>query len=100
MRCFEPKPGIFLAEDIMNQTNVGAIFRSAAALNMAAVLLTSGCCDPLYRRSIRVSMGNVFQVPWTFVDKLKSKGFSTSAMALRDDSVGIDDPRLMAEEKK
>ena len=98
---------IAVLEDIMNQTNVGAIFRSAAALNMDAVLLTSGCCDPLYRRSIRVSMGNVFQVPWTFldskdtdyVDKLKSMGFSTAAMALRDDSVGIDNPRLMAEEK-
>ena len=98
---------IAVLEEIMNQTNVGAIFRSAAALNMDAVLLTSGCCDPLYRRSIRVSMGNVFQVPWTFldskdtdyVDKLKSMGFSTAAMALRDDSVGIDNPRLMAEEK-
>ena len=98
---------IAVLEDIMNQTNVGAIFRSAAALNFDAVLLTSGCCDPLYRRSIRVSMGNVFQVPWTFldskdsgyVDKLKSMGFSTAAMALRDDSVGIDHPRLMAEKK-
>ena len=98
---------IAVLEDIMNQTNVGAIFRSAAALNFDAVLLTSGCCDPLYRRSIRVSMGTVFQVPWTFldskdsdyVDKLKNMGFSTAAMALRDDSVGIDHPRLMAEKK-
>ena len=98
---------IAVLEDIMNQTNVGAIFRSAAALNFDAVLLTSGCCDPLYRRSIRVSMGTVFQVPWTlfdtkdldYVDKLKNMGFSTAAMALRDDSVGIDYPRLMAEKK-
>ncbi|MCH5345142.1 MAG: RNA methyltransferase [Acetatifactor sp.] len=98
---------IAVLEDIMNPTNAGAIFRSAAALNFDAVLLTSGCCDPLYRRSIRVSMGTVFQVPWAYldskdsdyVDKLKSMGFATAAMALRDDSVGIDNPKLMAETK-
>ena len=102
---------IAILENVVNPTNVGAIFRSAAALNMDAVLLTPGCCDPLYRRAIRVSMGTVFQVPWTFLGKkpsdwpdntlprLQALGFRTAAMALCDDSVSIDDPRLMAEEK-
>lgn len=98
---------IAVLEDIMNQTNVGAIFRSAAALNFDAVLLTSPCSDPLYRRSIRVSMGTVFQVPWTYIEgespeyikKLKEYGFATAAMALRHDTVSIDDPKLMSEEK-
>lgn len=95
---------IAVLEEIMNPTNVGAIFRSAAALGMEAVLLTPGCSDPLYRRSARVSMGTVFQVPWTYVGKdwisqLKNLGFKTAAMALTDDSVSIDDPGLMAEEK-
>ena len=88
----------------MNPTNLGAIFRSAAALNMDAVLLTPACSNPLYRRSCRVSMGTVFQVPWTYagenwVRELQTLGFKTAAMALRDDSVSIDDPALMAEEK-
>lgn len=102
---------IAVLENIMNPTNIGAIFRSAAALNMDAVLLTFGCSDPLYRRSVRVSMGTVFQVPWTFLgddssqwpypamDRLKNMGFKTAAMALRDDSVSIEDPDLLLEEK-
>lgn len=102
---------IAVLENVVNPTNVGAIFRSAAALNMDAVLLTPACSDPLYRRAARVSMGTVFQVPWTFFDKkkvswpdggiqlLKETGFQTAAMALTDDSVSIDDKNLMAEEK-
>jgi len=102
---------IVILENIMNPTNVGAIFRSAAALNMDAVLLTVGCSNPLYRRSARVSMGTVFQIPWTYIGTevshwpeagmaaLRKLGFKTAAMALRDDSVAIDDPQLMAEEK-
>ena len=95
----------------MNPTNVGAIFRSAAALGMDAVLLTPGCSDPLYRRASRVSMGTVFQIPWTCfaadsctwpqhgMDELRKLGFRTAAMALQEDSVSIDDKRLMSEEK-
>ena len=94
---------VAVLDNVMNPTNVGAIFRSAAALNMDAVLLTAGCSNPLYRRSIRVSMGTVFQIPWTFlengVEELKKLGFKTAAMALCEDSVDIDDPQLMAEEK-
>ena len=102
---------IAVLESIMNPTNIGAIFRSAAALNMDAVLLTPGCSDPLYRRSVRVSMGTVFQIPWTFLgndgsrwpypamNHLKNMGFKTAAMALRDDSVSIEDPDLLCEEK-
>ena len=95
---------VAVLEDIMNPTNVGAIFRSAAALNMDAVLLTPACSNPLYRRSCRVSMGTVFQVPWTYLDEnwveqLKAMGFKTAAMALEEESVSIDDPNLMAEEK-
>lgn len=110
---------IAILENIMNPTNIGAIFRSAAALNMDAILLTPGCSDPLYRRAIRVSMGTVFQIPWTFFDVrayvsskttqpiwpdagiqlIKKLGFQTAAMALRDDSISIDDPRLMSAEK-
>ena len=90
---------VAVLEEVMNPTNIGAIFRSAAALGMDAVLLTPGCSDPLYRRSARVSMGTVFQVPWTFLPEnwlalLKTQGFQTAAMALSDDSVSIDDPRL------
>lgn len=90
---------VAILEDVMNPTNMGAIFRSAAALGMDAVLLTSGCTDPLYRRSVRVSMGTVFQVPWTFMDDngyelIKSLGFKTAAMALKDDTLSIRDPRL------
>ena len=100
---------IVILENVMNPTNIGAIFRSAAALNMDAVLLTPACSNPLYRRAIRVSMGTVFQVPWTFfegtewpqpgMELLRSLGFKTAAMALSDDSVRIDDPRLMAEDR-
>ena len=101
---------IAVLENVVNPTNIGAIFRSAAALHMDAVLLTGGCSDPLYRRAARVSMGTVFQIPWTYFDKktvwpqdgmqtLKNLGFKTAAMALRDDSVGIDDKALRSEEK-
>ena len=95
---------VAVLENIQNPTNVGAIFRSAAALGMEAVLLTPDCSNPLYRRSCRVSMGTVFQVPWTYLEEnwtqqLKDLGFKTAAMALSDDSVSIDDPRLMLEEK-
>ena len=95
---------VAVLEEVMNPTNIGAIFRSAAALDMDAVLLTPGCSDPLYRRSARVSMGTVFQIPWTFLQSdwlavLRSYGFKTAAMALTDDSVSIDDPSLQAEEK-
>ena len=107
---------IAVLENVMNPTNIGAIFRSAAALNMDAVLLTSACSDPLYRRASRVSMGTVFQIPWTYlngeieqkesgkypksdISRLKELGFKTAAMALCDDSVNIDDPQLMSEDK-
>lgn len=102
---------IAVLEDVVNPTNVGAIFRCAAALNMDAVLLTRACSDPLYRRAIRVSMGTVFQIPWTYltdqdnrqeqhyIELLHDLGFQTAAMALREDSVSIDDPRLKEEEK-
>ena len=99
---------IAVLEDIMNPTNLGAIFRSAAALGMDAVLLTPACSDALYRRAVRVSMGTVFQVPWTYLDRawpveglalLRNLGFKTAAMALSHNSVSIEDPQLMAEEK-
>lgn len=102
---------IAVLEQVMNPTNVGAIFRSAAALHMDGVILTPGCSDPLYRRASRVSMGTVFQIPWTFFPEtegpwqkcgpavLKRMGFKTAAMALKDDSVSIDDPKLRTEEK-
>lgn len=102
---------VAVLEGIVDTTNAGAIFRSAAALNMDAVLVTPTCCDPLNRRSIRVSMGTVFQVPWTRIGNdpsewpqpgiahLQKLGFKTVAMALSDNSVSIDDPKLMSEEK-
>ncbi len=95
---------VAVLENVMNPTNVGAIFRSAAALNMDAVLLTPACADPLYRRAIRVSMGTVFQIPWTYlgedyVDTLHALGFKTAAMALSDDSIDIRDPRLLREDR-
>ena len=109
---------IAVLENVVNPTNVGAIFRSAAALSMDAVLLTPDCSDPLYRRAIRVSMGTVFQIPWTFIRdsnemrckreviwpkqviaELKKLGYKTAALALTDDSVSIDDSELMKEEK-
>ena len=103
---------ICVLEEVVNPTNVGAVFRSAAALGMDAVLLTHGCSDPLYRRAVRVSMGTVFQIPWTFIgdrkapgwphpglEKLRDMGFATAAMALKKDSVSIADPALSGEEK-
>lgn len=93
---------IAVLEEVVNPTNIGAIFRSAAALNMDAVLLTRGCSNPLYRRSGRVSMGTVFQIPWTYIDdisSLKEYGFKTAAMALSDNSVSIDHPSLALEDK-
>lgn len=91
-------------EGVVDSTNMGAIFRSAAALGMDGVLLTKTCCDPLLRRSIRVSMGTVFQVPWAYLEEdwlpmLREKGFKTAAMVLEKDSVNVDDPGLCAEEK-
>ena len=105
------KRRIAVLENVVNPTNVGAIFRSAAALGMEAVLLTAGCSDPLYRRASRVSMGTVFQVPWTMMDAksciwpqdamavLKEEGFKTAAMALKEDTVRIDAPELFKEDK-
>ena len=109
---------IAILENVQNPTNVGAIFRSAAALNMGAIFLSPGCSDPLYRRASRVSMGTVFQIPWTFIRdsnemrckreviwpkqaiaELKKLGYKTAALALTDDSVSIDDSELMKEEK-
>ena len=102
---------IAILENVVNPTNIGAIFRSAAALHMDAVLLTNGCSDPLYRRAARVSMGTVFQIPWTMLSKregiwpeqtikeLHRMEFRAAAMALKEDSVGIDDPQLNAEDK-
>ena len=102
---------IAILEDVVNPTNVGAIFRSAAALNMDGILLTPACSNPLYRRAIRVSMGTVFQIPWTFLDPdteswpeksmdiLHSFGFEMVAMALTENSLSIDDPRLLSAEK-
>ena len=101
---------IAVLENVVNPTNVGAIFRSAAALGIDAVILTVGCSNPLYRRAIRVSMGTVFQIPWTYMDKeitwslsgislLHELGFKTTAMALTDNTLNIDDERLMSEEK-
>ena len=92
---------VAVLEGIVDHTNVGAIFRSAAALGIDAVLVTPTCCDPFYRRAVRVSMGTVFQVPWTYLpadtdwqETLHTLGFRTAAMALRDDSLRIDDARL------
>ena len=101
---------IAVLENVMNPTNVGAIFRSAAALNVDAILLTSSCSDPLYRRAIRVSMGTVFQIPWTYminpsdnsdlnINYLNDLGFKTAAMALCQDSLSIDNPVLCSEKK-
>ena len=97
---------IAVLENVMNPTNIGAIFRSAAALGMDALLLTDEGSDPLYRRAIRVSMGTVFQIPWTYFRKdepwtqtLRGMGFATAAMALKEDSLRLDDPRLRECEK-
>lgn len=102
---------VAVLEDIMDSTNVGAIFRSAAALNIDAVLVSPSCCDPLLRRAVRVSMGTIFQVPWTRIGtepsewpqpglkRLGRLGFKTVAMALSDTAVSIDDPCMMAEGK-
>ncbi len=102
---------VAILENIVDPTNVGAIIRSAAALHMDAVLLTPSCCDPLHRRAVRVSMGTVFQIPWARIGeradqwpeeglrRLKKLGFKTAALALNSDSISIDDPRLMNEDK-
>jgi len=105
---------IAVLEDVVNPTNIGAIVRSAAALNMDAILFTRGCADPLYRRAARVSMGTVFQIPWTYIDeskdstgsnhhdyfnKLKELGFTTVSMALLEDSVSLTDERLKKADK-
>lgn len=102
---------VAILENIVDPTNVGAIIRSAAALHMDAVLLTPSCCDPLHRRAVRVSMGTVFQIPWARIGeradqwpedglrRLKKLGFKTAALALNSDSISIDDPRLMDEDK-
>ncbi len=100
----ENKSRIVVLDKVMNPTNVGAVIRSAAALGMDAVVLTPGCSDPLYRRAARVSMGTVFQIDWTFsggegLDEIKALGFKTVAMALKDNSLSIDDPRLADERK-
>ncbi len=96
---------VAVLEGVVDSTNIGAIFRSAAALGMDAVLVTPTCCDPLNRRAVRVSMGTVFQVPWTYtegwpspgIDRIRALGFRTAALALTDESVGIDDPALCSE---
>jgi tRNA G18 (ribose-2'-O)-methylase SpoU len=99
---------VAVMENVMNPTNLGAVFRSAAALNMDAVLLTPACTDALYRRCVRVSMGTVFQIPWTYlggswpedgIALLRRLGFKTAALALREDAISIDDARLMQEPK-
>ncbi len=106
--CREAKR-ITVLEEVQNPTNVGAIIRSAAAMHMDAVVLTHGCADPLYRRAARVSMGTVFQIPWTVLEaeswpgkameQLKDMGFRTAAMALRSEALSIDDPVLAGQEK-
>ena len=107
----EDSTRIVVLEDVMNPTNLGAIFRSAAAMGMDAILLTPASTDPLYRRCIRVSMGTVFQIPWAWISEeltdwpdwgmelLRRHGFKTAAMALRNDAVSIDCPALIAEKK-
>ena len=93
---------VAVLENIVDSTNLGAIFRSAAALGMDAVLLSPACCDPLLRRAVRVSMGTVFQIPWARLDSLatlKEAGFVTLAMALKPDALSLDDPVLQAFEK-
>lgn len=93
---------IVVIDGVTDTTNIGAIFRSAAALGIGAVLLTRNACDPLNRRAVRVSMGSVFLVPWTWLDDystLRRLGFRTAAMALSDDSIALDDPVLKVEER-
>lgn len=98
---------VVLADGVVNSTNTGAIFRAAAALGIDAVLLSPTCCDPLNRRSVRVSMGTVFQVPWAYIpswpqpgmDQLRQMGFKIAAMALTPDAVPVDSPALNAEER-
>jgi len=102
---------VAILEDVMNPTNVGAIIRSAAALNIDAVILTQGCSDPLYRRSARVSMGTVFQIPWTVIDKytlwpsaaietIKNEGFKLVATALTENTIDIRDPEIHVKDQK
>ena len=97
---------IAVLENVVNPTNLGAIFRSAAALGFEGILLTAGCCDPLYRRAVRVSMATVLQIPWSYlpdaptaaqgIRTLRAKGYRTAAMALRADSLPPDEPRFAA----
>ena len=92
---------VAVLENITDAANVGGIFRSAAALGVDAVLVMRSCCDPLCRKAVRVSMGTVFQIPWTYIENgiapLQELGFKTAALALREQAVSIDDPKLMAE---
>ena len=102
---------VAVLEGVVDSTNIGAIFRSAAAMHMDAVLLTPTCCDPLNRRAVRVSMGTVFQIPWAYIgddhtqwpqpglSRLQALGFKTAAMALNDRAVSIEDEALCAEDK-
>ncbi len=102
---------IVVLEDVENPTNIGAIFRSAAAFGIDAVILSPACVDPMYRRAMRVSVGNVFLIPWAYmcrteadwknsgIQMLKDEGFTTVAMALREDNVNIDEPSLKAKDK-
>ena len=98
----QQKQRIVVIDSVCDTTNIGAIFHSAAALGIDAVLLTRSSCDPLNRRAIRVSMGSVFLVPWTWLDSystLRQSGFKTAAMALTDHSIALDNPILKAQEK-
>lgn len=103
--CFSDMKRIVILDNVENPTNIGAIVRSAAALGIEGILFAKGCADPLFRRAIRVSMGNIFLIPWTryekgdYMDKIHSLGFKTVAMALKEDSIGIDDEVLKKEEK-
>ena len=106
-RICSGKRRIVLVDNVVNSTNTGAILRAAAALGIEGILFTPTCCDPLNRRSVRVSMGTVFQIPWTYfpawpvpgTEQLHALGFKTVAMALTPDAIPIDTPSLMAEER-
>lgn len=106
-RLCQTRKRLVLVDNVVNSTNTGAIFRAAAALGMDAILFTTTCCDPLNRRSVRVSMGTVFQIPWTYIpdwphpgmEQLRTLGFKTVALALTPDALPINHPALMDEEK-
>lgn len=103
--CFKETKRIVILDNVENPTNIGAIVRSAAALGIEGILFAKGCADPLFRRAIRVSMGNIFLIPWTrkpkgdYMDEIHALGFKTVAMALKEDSVSIDDEGLNKEDK-